>query len=173
MKTHLSSSNRLEFVARPHAHLLCLITSSHAAMSKGAHSGVIMQIKTYLHTDKPAMSSCIHEALWIPSSNAQVVWAEGKVFHGFTPSAPLNKLALYIGDLSPLDGMQVCSTLQLQTAKHSDPPNGMLIEPGLNCPVIYLCQYEQTSMVSMGAIAIITLESLSNVIPGLLLTIYR
>jgi len=171
MKTHLSSSNRLEFVARPHAYLLCLITSPHAAMSKGAHSGVNMQIKTYLHTDKPAMSSCIHEALWIPSSNAQVVWAEGKVFHGFTPSAPLNKLALYIGDLSPLDGMQVCSTLQLQTAKHLDPPNGMLMDS--IAQLFTFANTSITSMVSMGAIAIITLESLSNVIPGLLLTIYR
>ena len=36
----------------------------------------------------------------------QVVWGNVKYFHGSTPSAPLNKLALYIGDPLAHDGMQ-------------------------------------------------------------------
>ena len=37
----------------------------------------------------------------------QVVWDEENVFHGATPSSPLNKLALHIGRTLPHNGMQV------------------------------------------------------------------
>lgn len=44
-------------------------------------------------------------------------WAEGKAFHGATPSAPLNKLALYIGDPLPYDGMQASPNMPAQACK--------------------------------------------------------
>lgn len=37
----------------------------------------------------------------------QVIWDNVSIFHGATPSAPLNKLALHVGDIRSHDGMQV------------------------------------------------------------------
>ncbi len=50
----------------------------------------------------------------------QVIWDNVRTFSGATPSAPLNKLALHIGDIVPHDGMQVSTSLQL-TAAHNTP----------------------------------------------------
>ncbi|CAL5222461.1 g4829 [Coccomyxa viridis] len=36
----------------------------------------------------------------------QVIWDNVRIFHGATPSAPLNKLALHVGDIRSHDGMQ-------------------------------------------------------------------
>lgn len=55
-----------------------------------------------------------------------MVWNEGSVFRGATPSSPLNKLALWIGDTLPHNGMQVCSQYRLHAVQKGCVLNSVL-----------------------------------------------
>ena len=116
LQTRLSPSCRLEYVVRD---CTLHVPSSHSIRATSCRKNCVEPRRVRDLSGRSCTDTgdtLLVTPVEITGTRMQVIWDNVRTFSGATPSAPLNKLALHIGDIAPHDGMQVrACILQLPT----------------------------------------------------------